>query len=231
MNPKWKRELRLGILAACAALSGGVCAKALGQEKVPNAAASGPASPAGSMPASARFAVRAEQLVQTTPVDKGEWGLLVVDAVTGEVLYEKNADKYFVPASNMKLLTTSLALDKLGPDFRFRTTVETNGKLMEDGTLRGDLFFVGRGDPNLSNRKFPFDVKEEFDGPPERVLAEMADLLVARGLTNRDIAAQLFLSVRTVEVHVDRILTKLGFHSRTQVAAWACARGLLPEDT
>jgi len=182
MNPKWKRELRLGILAACAALSGGVCAKALGQEKVPNAAASGPASPAGSMPASARFAVRAEQLVQTTPVDKGEWGLLVVDAVTGEVLYEKNADKYFVPASNMKLLTTSLALDKLGPDFRFRTTVETNGKLMEDGTLRGDLFFVGRGDPNLSNRKFPFDVKEEFDGPPERVLAEMADLLVARGL-------------------------------------------------
>jgi len=60
--------------------------------------------------------------------------------------------------------------------------------------------------------------------------AEVA-VLVARGLTNRDIAAQLFLSVRTVEVHVDRILTKLGFHSRTQVAAWACARGLLPEDT
>ena len=45
--------------------------------------------------------------------------------------------------------------------------------------------------------------------------------LVARGLTNRDIAAQLFLSVRTVEVHVDHILTKLGFHTRTQLAAWA----------
>jgi D-alanyl-D-alanine carboxypeptidase/D-alanyl-D-alanine-endopeptidase (penicillin-binding protein 4) len=82
----------------------------------------------------------------------------------------------------MKLLTTALALDKLGVEYRFRTTLETNGKWMEDGTLRGDLFFVGRGDPNLSNRKFPFDLKEEFDGPPERVLAEMADLLVARGL-------------------------------------------------
>ncbi len=77
--------------------------------------------------ATGRFAERAERLLQTTPVDKGEWGLLVADAATGETLYEKNADKYFVPASNMKLLTTALALDTLGPDYRFRTTVETNG--------------------------------------------------------------------------------------------------------
>jgi serine-type D-Ala-D-Ala carboxypeptidase/endopeptidase (penicillin-binding protein 4) len=41
---------------------------------------------------------------------------------------------------------------------------------------------VGRGDPNLSNRKFPFDTKEEFDGPPEKVLAELADGVVARGV-------------------------------------------------
>ena len=54
--------------------------------------------------------------------------------------------------------------------------------------------------------------------------------LVARGLTNRDIAAQLFLSVRTVEVHVDHILTKLGFRTRTQLAAWAYEEGLRPED-
>jgi predicted ATPase/DNA-binding CsgD family transcriptional regulator len=56
-------------------------------------------------------------------------------------------------------------------------------------------------------------------------------VLTARGLTNRDIAAQLFLSVRTVEVHVDHILTKLGFHTRTQLAAWAHEEGLLPGDT
>jgi non-specific serine/threonine protein kinase len=55
--------------------------------------------------------------------------------------------------------------------------------------------------------------------------------LAARGLTNRDIAAQLFLSVRTVEVHVDHILTKLGFRTRTQLAAWAYEEGLRPEDT
>jgi D-alanyl-D-alanine carboxypeptidase/D-alanyl-D-alanine-endopeptidase (penicillin-binding protein 4) len=132
--------------------------------------------------AAARFAERAEQLVQTAPVDKGEWGLLVVDAATGETLYQKNADKYFVPASNMKLLTTAMALDKLGPDYRFRTTVETNGTLGPDGKLTGDLILVGRGDPNLSNRKYPFEAKEEFAGPPEKVLAELADAVAGRGV-------------------------------------------------
>src|SRR5215831_19820158 len=52
--------------------------------------------------------------------------------------------------------------------------------------------------------------------------------LVAGGLTNREIAGQLYLSVRTVEVHVDRILTKLGFRNRTELAAWAHEEGLLP---
>ncbi len=128
------------------------------------------------------FAERAEKLVQSVPVDKGEWGLLVVDSASGEMLYEKNADKYFVPASNMKLLTTALALDTLGTDYRFRTTIETNGALSADGKLSGDLILVGRGDPNLSNRKFPFDTKEEFDGPPEKALVELADAVVARGV-------------------------------------------------
>jgi len=129
-----------------------------------------------------RFASRADILLGTNPVSKGEWGLFIVDAASGEVLYEKNAASYFVPASNMKLLTTALALDKLGVNYRFRTTLETDGMLSPSGSLRGNLILVGRGDPNLSNRKFPFETKEEFDGPPDRVLAELADQLVARGV-------------------------------------------------
>jgi DNA-binding NarL/FixJ family response regulator len=54
---------------------------------------------------------------------------------------------------------------------------------------------------------------------------------VARGMTNREIAGQLYLSIRTVEVHVDHILSKLGFRTRTQLAAWAHEEGLLAQDT
>ena len=130
---------------------------------------------------SAKFAARADALLGTGPTGKGEWGLLIADAETGETLYQQNADRYFVPASNMKLFTTALALTKLGLDYRFHTTLETSGAI-SNGVLTGNVVLVGRGDPNLSNRKFPYQLKEEFDGPPERVLAELADGLVAKGV-------------------------------------------------
>jgi len=146
------------------------------------AGAQGKGSHEKASPAAERFAERAGKLVHAAPIDKGEWGLLVLDVESGATLFEKNADHYFEPASNMKLLTTALALDTLGLDYRFRTTVETNGTLGADGKLSGDLILVGRGDPNLSNRKFPYETKEEFEGPPERALAELADALVTRGV-------------------------------------------------
>ncbi len=164
-------------LIACLVIVGFVFAGVESRAQGPN----GKEAKTKSASAAAGFAARAEQVSGVAPVNKGEWGMLIVDAATGEPLYEKNADAFFVPASNMKLLTTALALDTLGVEFRFRTTIETNGKV-EDGTLHGDLALVGRGDPNLSNRKFPFDTKEEFDGPPERALSELADQVAARGV-------------------------------------------------
>src|SRR5881394_3328183 len=130
---------------------------------------------------SAKFAARADALLGTGPTGKGEWGLLIADAKTGETLYQQNADRYFLPASNMKLFTTALALAKLGPDYRFHTTLETRASI-SNGVLTGDLALVGRGDPNLSNRKFPYVLKEEFDGPPEKVLAELADGVARKGI-------------------------------------------------
>jgi D-alanyl-D-alanine carboxypeptidase/D-alanyl-D-alanine-endopeptidase (penicillin-binding protein 4) len=128
------------------------------------------------------FAEHAEKLLARPPADKAAWGILVADAETGETIYALNADKYFVPASNMKLFTTALVLARLGKDYQFRTTLETRGILSADGKLTGDLVLVGRGDPNLSNRKFPFELKEEFDGPPEKALAELVNALAAKGV-------------------------------------------------
>ncbi|MBI1738983.1 MAG: D-alanyl-D-alanine carboxypeptidase/D-alanyl-D-alanine-endopeptidase, partial [Acidobacteria bacterium] len=130
----------------------------------------------------AKFRVRADAILSDAKAGKGHWGMLVLDAVTGETLYAHNPEKYFTPASNTKLYTTIPALALLGPDFRWRTTVESRGSLDAYGRLRGDVVLVGRGDPNLSNRKFPYDTKAERDGPPEKVLAELADQFVARGV-------------------------------------------------
>src|SRR5229473_2534574 len=180
------------IFQACAAvtiastvLAMGIGAPRLGAQSKTNtepACCTAKKQSAASKKAAAKFSARADTLLGTAPASKGEWGILVADAQSGETLYEQNADKFFVPASNMKLFSTALALAKLGPDFRFRTTLETWGAISSEGVLSGDVALVGRGDPNLSNRRFPYQLKEEFDGPPEKVLAELADALVAKGV-------------------------------------------------
>src|SRR6267378_2495565 len=173
------------VAVASAVWAFGIGAPRLGaqsKEKTKPACCGAKKQSAASKKATARFAARAEALLGTTPTNKGEWGLLIADAESGETLYEQNADKYFVPASNMKLFTTALALAKLGPEYRFHTTLETRGTISSEGVLGGDLALVGRGDPNLSNRKFPYELKEEFDGPQEKALAELADALVAKGV-------------------------------------------------
>ncbi len=50
--------------------------------------------------------------------------------------------------------------------------------------------------------------------------------LIAQGKSNREIADALVVTVRTIEAHITRILDKLGFKSRTEIAAWAVAKGL-----
>ena len=82
---------------------------------------------------------------------KGFWGVDVQSVEDGKVLYSRNSFKYFIPASNVKLFTTAAALNRLGPDFRFRTRLNYEGQLSESGILRGNLLLVGGGDPNLAS--------------------------------------------------------------------------------
>jgi len=110
------------------------------------------------------------------------WGIEIVSLTTGKVLYLQNGDKLFTPASNTKLFTTSAALALIGPDYKFRTSVETTGSLDKHGRLSGDLLLVGRGDPNLSGRELPYDLRTQRNDHPIKVLEDLADSLVQKGV-------------------------------------------------
>ncbi len=134
----------------------------------------------------ASFERRVAAILSATNSEQAGWGIEIVDQDTGRIVYERNADHFFVPASNAKLFTTALALATLGPDYTFHTTLESKVILGSDGLLGGDLVLVGRGDPDLSNRKVPYAIAPEREGITEKVLAEIADRAVAAGLKEVD---------------------------------------------
>ena len=97
------------------------------------------------------LAERIDNVLDAEAFDDAYWGALVVDAESGEVLYDRNGARRFVPASNMKLFTTAAALDALGPDFRYETRLYADGDIRA-GTLVGNLIVRGSGDPTFGGR-------------------------------------------------------------------------------
>lgn len=78
-------------------------------------------------------------------------GVCVADAATGRVLAGADAQKSYIPASTLKLLTTASALAILGKDYRYTTTLAHDGYLDANGVLNGNLYIVGSGDPTLGS--------------------------------------------------------------------------------
>jgi len=124
---------------------------------------------------------RIESILGASEARRGFWGIEVVRASDGKILYARDPDHLFLPASNMKLFTTAGALEKLGPDFTFRTTVESDAGPDPDGRV-GDLYLVGRGDPNLSGRVLPYRLKTEQGQPADAALESLADQIVSQGI-------------------------------------------------
>lgn len=129
-----------------------------------------------------QLAKRIDAILARPDVARGFWGVEIEELDTGRVVYSHDADRLFTPASNAKLFTTAAALALIGPDYRFRTTVESATMPDKYGRLSGDLVLVGRGDPNLSGRTLPYLLKTERPLPPTHVLEEIADQVVARGV-------------------------------------------------
>lgn len=97
----------------------------------------------------AALAARLDRILGDPALTRAHVGLVVQVAETAEVLYELQGEKLFVPASNTKIVTAAVALDALGPGYRWETALAADGTL-GDGVLEGDLWIVGGGDPWLT---------------------------------------------------------------------------------
>src|SRR6185503_20119123 len=107
------------------------------------------AAGAGGLPAQGPLAKRLDRVLDQPPFDRATWGVIVMDSA-GKTLFERNANRLFIPASNMKLLVTATASALLGPAFRVTTSLYGAGTL-QDGVLSGDLVAYGRGNPMFSS--------------------------------------------------------------------------------
>ncbi|MGB3541331.1 D-alanyl-D-alanine carboxypeptidase/D-alanyl-D-alanine endopeptidase [Rubrivirga sp.] len=102
-----------------------------------------------------------EGVLEARAFDDAYWGVEIVNLDTGTTLFDRNGARRFIPASNMKLLTTAAALDALGPGFRYRTRLYADGDI-QNGTLQGNLIVRGAGDPTFGGRYQDDDLTRVF---------------------------------------------------------------------
>lgn len=133
-------------------------------------------------PARKTLAEQINKILSQPELARAHWGIDVEEADGGKNIYSLNSDQLFLPASNAKLFTTAAVLAYAGPDYRFHTTVETTGKIDSSGRLQGDLVIMGRGDPNISGRVMPYQLKTERIAPHTQVLEDLADQVAHKGV-------------------------------------------------
>jgi D-alanyl-D-alanine carboxypeptidase/D-alanyl-D-alanine-endopeptidase (penicillin-binding protein 4) len=132
-------------------------------------------SPKNLTPEQARDAVlgaEIDRIMSESDLGQARLGVFVISLQDGRVLYSRDGDRLFTPASNMKVYTTAVALDLLGADYRWRTSVYASKQPDANGVIDGDLTLYGRGAPDLIS-------KPKGDAPS---LAKFADQLYQSGV-------------------------------------------------
>lgn len=163
------------------------------------AALAAPAAAAAKKKAPAPPATLEQRLLaiaRRPPVRRSEAGIVVVRVGEAKPLVAVNADRPLILASATKLFTSAAALDRLGPEYRFRTRLYRDAEIGFDGVLPGRLVVVGGGDPGLSGRW--------YDDDPLAVFRPWAQSLVKKGL--REVKEGLVLDASffdDVQVHPD----------------------------
>ncbi|MFC1887327.1 D-alanyl-D-alanine carboxypeptidase/D-alanyl-D-alanine-endopeptidase [Candidatus Cloacimonadota bacterium] len=101
-----------------------------------------------------------------------QWGILIESMEHEEILYQINANKLFLPASNQKIITAATALHILKPDYTYQTKLYYSGEIV-DSILIGDLVIEGNGDPSLTR---------DFYSDPRQMFISIADTLKSWGV-------------------------------------------------
>lgn len=115
-----------------------------------------------------------ELIASQEPFRSSALGVLAVRA-NGDTLANFGSRAKLVPASNMKLITTGLALDNLGADYRFATVLAGDGE-QRDSVLVGNLYLIGEGDPSLG-------VEVGLKDPEERIFRQWRAILATAGIS------------------------------------------------
>ena len=117
----------------------------------PQAANRSPAPSVSNAPADLALAREIDRTIDESDLAQARWGVFIMSMTDGRVLYSRNGDKLFTPASNMKIYTTAAGLDLLGENYRWRTSVYADEEPDSNGVIDGDLTLYGRGDPDLDS--------------------------------------------------------------------------------
>lgn len=113
-----------------------------------------------------------DRILSDKRLDGAMIGLEVRNADTGKVLYKRNADQRLNPASNAKLLTSTAAMDILGPDRRWITRVRTDGN-RHGKALVGDLYLQGGGDPTTLAKDYDALAEKVADSGIRRIVGHL----------------------------------------------------------
>jgi D-alanyl-D-alanine carboxypeptidase/D-alanyl-D-alanine-endopeptidase (penicillin-binding protein 4) len=122
------------------------------EDKQPAKSSSAQASPVSSPANDSELAREIDRILSETELKQARFGVFVMAAKDGRILAAHNSDQLFTPASNMKVYTTSVALDSLGADYRWRTSVYANKPADANGIINGDVTLFGRGAPDLISK-------------------------------------------------------------------------------
>lgn len=157
------------------------------------------------------LASRVRGVLDDAKLGQARIGVVILDAASGEVLASNRADESFIPASNMKLLTSGAALAVLGPEFQYETTLVFDEAAQGEGGIKGRVVLRGGGDPALGDPK----LLEQSRTSVEWVLTTWIDAMKSAGVTP---GAELVID--------DRVFDRQFVHPSwpaEQLNRWYCA--------